>query len=262
MAKVRKRGTFRIPKSNVPYFGQAIGIIRPESVGILFTQETHVCIPGAVGNATTFDFPVRYEILKGTSSKDFVTRKPTSETERKIVETARELEKGGMRAIGTDCGFTIYFQEAMAKAVSIPVASSSLLQVPIVSRLLGKGQKVGIITADSRELSKEHLRHAGIDDSVPIAIFGMEMLPPEKSSKIIELDPKKRLKIIEDRTVYAAKQLVSKNPDVGAIVLECTGLPPAAAAVQEATGLPVFDTVTLLNWVFDAVVRKRFAGFV
>jgi hypothetical protein len=242
MAKIPKRGTFRIPKSNVPYFGQAIGIIKAESFGVLSKPENYTSIPGDVGNATTFNFPVRYEILKGISSKDFVNRKPTSETERKIVEAARELEKGGVRAIGTDCGFTIYFQEEMAKAVSIPVLSSSLLQVPIVSRLLGKGQKVGISTGDSRELSKEHLRR--------------------DFRSISELDPQKRLKLIEDRAIYAAKQLISKNPDVGAIVFECTILSPAAAAVQEATGLPVFDAVTLLNWAFGAVVRRRFTGFV
>lgn len=247
------------------YFGQAIGIITPELVGVLYDPKTYTCIPGHVCNATTFDFPVQFEILEGISSMDLVKTRPTAETEQKMVAVAKKLEEMGVKAIGTDCGFSIYFQDAMANAVSIPVLSSSLLQVPIVSRLLGKTGKsrVGIITADSRELSKEHLRCAGVDDSILIAIFGMEMLPPELSwKKISELNPKRRLKMIEDRTVYAARQLVSENPDVGAIVFECTALPPAGAAVQEATGLPVFDAVTLLNWGFSAVVRKRYKGFV
>lgn len=259
MVKIHKRGVFQFPKRNFPYYGQAIGIImfEPKKERELATR-----VPGDVGNATTFSFPVQYKILSGVKGKDVVNREPASETELKIVDITRELEKEGVRAIGTTCGFMIYFQEAMAEAVSIPVLSSSLLQVPLVSRLLGKGQKVGIITFDSRELSKEHLRRAGIDESIPIAIFGLETLPPEKRwNSIGELDPQKRLEIIEDRVVYAAKQLIAKNPDVGAIVLECTYLPPAAAAVQEATGLPVFDVTTLLNWAYDAVVRKRFEGF-
>jgi hypothetical protein len=159
----------------------------------------------------------------------------------------------------------IYFQEAMADAVSIPVFSSSLLQVPLVSMLLGKKQKVGIITFSSLELTDEHLRRAGIDETVPIAVYGLERLPPERAwhgeKGITELKPEKRLKQIEDRLVYAADQLISENPDVGAIVLECTNLPPGAAAIQEATGLPVFDVITLLNWAYDTVVRERFIGF-
>lgn len=67
-----------------------------------------------------------------------------------------------------------YFQPAMAAAVNIPVFSSSLLQVPIVSRLIGEDKRVGIITFDSRELSKEHLTRVGINDSIPVSVFGLE----------------------------------------------------------------------------------------
>lgn len=155
----------------------------------------------------------------------------------------------------------IYFQEAMANAVNIPVFSSALLQVPVVSRLIGKGKKVGIIVWDSSNLTKEHLKRAGIDESMPIVILGLETMPAEGDANITELEPEKRLEVLENHLVYSAKRLVSEHPDLGAIVLECTNLPPAAAAVQKATGLPVFDVTTLLNWAYDAVVRKKFTGF-
>lgn len=264
--KISKRGTLKFPRSGLPYYGQAIGIIMLDAGALTgdfpLKTETFTRIPGDVGNATTFDFPVQYKIVKGVTASDVVNRKPSVKTEQRIVEAAKELEEEGVRAIGTTCGYMVYFQEAMAEAVDIPVFSSSLLQVPWVSRLLDKRKKVGIITFDSRELSEEHLRRAGIDESVPIAIYGLENLPPERSwYNINELDPEKRLEIIEDRLVYAAEQLISKNLNVGAIVLECTNLPPGASAVQEATGLPVFDVVTLLNWAYNAVMRKRFKGF-
>lgn len=267
MSKDRKYGTSKLPQGGYGFCGQAIGIIctDPELV-TEFTKKYKgykPCrIPGDLHNATTFHFPITYKIVKGVTGRDIVDRKPSPETELKIVEAAKELEREGVKAIATSCGFMIRFQEAMADAVSIPVFSSSLLQVPWVSRLLGKGQQVGIITFDSNELSKDHLKQAGIDESVPIAIFGLDMLPAKKSwYNIDELDPQKRLKMIEDRLVYAANQLVSRNPNVGAIVLECSNLPPAAASIQEATGLPVFDVTTLLNWAYDSVVRERFTGF-
>lgn len=269
-----KRGTFKLPKSNLPYYGQAIGILMfeidtpraratPEAADFPLKMETFTRIPGDVGNATTFDFPVQFKVMKGVVAGDVVYRNPTKETEKKIVEYTKELEREGVRAIGTTCGFMSYFQPVMAAAVDIPVFSSSLLQVPIVSSLIGGDRTVGIITFNSRELSKEHLTRVGIDNSIPISIFGLEGLPAERSwYGISEVEPEKRFELIEDRVVYAATQLISENPNVGAIVLECTNLPPASAAVQNATGLPVFDVVTLLNWAYDSVVRKRFWGFV
>ncbi|MEO6749516.1 MAG: aspartate/glutamate racemase family protein, partial [Casimicrobiaceae bacterium] len=56
--------------------------------------------------------------------------------------------------------------------------------------------------------------------------------------------------------VQAARDLVAENPDVGAIVLECTNMPPYAAAVQRATGLPVYDIYSMINW-FHAGLRPR-----
>ena len=67
---------------------------------------------------------------------------------------------------------------------------------------------------------------------------------------------------IEKELVGIAKKMVSKNPEVGAILLECSDMPPYAWAIQNAVRLPVFDFITMINWIYDAVVRKPFAGFV
>jgi Asp/Glu/hydantoin racemase len=47
---------------------------------------------------------------------------------------------------------------------------------------------------------------------------------------------------------------VERHPEVGAIVLECTNMPPYAAPIREATGLPVFDITTLIRLVHAALV--------
>ena len=56
--------------------------------------------------------------------------------------------------------------------------------------------------------------------------------------------------------VTAGRRLVERNPDVGAIVLECTNMPPYAADVSRATGLPVHDFHSFVCW-FQAGLRPR-----
>ena len=53
--------------------------------------------------------------------------------------------------------------------------------------------------------------------------------------------------------VRVARRLVALHPDVGAIVLECTNMPPYTADIQRETGLPVFDVVSLVSLVHGAL---------
>ena len=72
----------------------------------------------------------------------------------------------------------------------------------------------------------------------------------------IELDVEKS----KDELVKVAKKMISDHPEVGAIVSECTNMTPYAAAIQQETGLPIFDIYTLVNMVYQAVVRKDFCN--
>jgi hypothetical protein len=64
---------------------------------------------------------------------------------------------------------------------------------------------------------------------------------------------------LRDEVIAAARRLVARAPEIGAIVLECTNMPPYAAAVQQATGLPVYDIYSLITW-FHAGLRPRSFG--
>jgi Asp/Glu/hydantoin racemase len=233
------------------HYGQAVGILT------LDTQFPR--IPGDIGNASTFNFPVRLSVVKDATiprvvkRTDFALLKP-------FIEAAKELEAEGVRAITTSCGFLSIFQDELASAVKVPVITSSLLLVPMVHRMLGKGERVGVITANSDTLSEEHLRGAGIDPGT-IRVTGLQKMP--EFSKIdndeLEFDPS----IVEKEVVQAATYL-QKFGDVRAIVLECANLPPYSKAVYEATKLPVFDIIHVVNMVYQAaVVRDRFvSGFI
>jgi len=227
-------------------------------IGVLSLESSFAKPPGHIKNATTFDFPVTYKIVKGATVKRLI-----NEADRNLLEpfikAARELEQEGIKAITGSCGFLVLFQRELADAVDIPVFISSLIQVPMVHCMLRQNQKVGIITAKKDSLTQKHLCAVGAE-TTPVCIAGMDE-QKEFCEVIIEskrnaLDFDK----FENELIYVAETLVRENPDVGAIVLECTDMPYFAHLIQKKVNLPVFDIITLTNMVYQAMVRKEYQG--
>jgi len=163
-----------------------------------------------------------------------------------FVESARQLEREGVGAITTNCGFLVKYQSEIANSVAVPVFTSSLLLVPLVHRLLPRGKRVGIMTVSAPSLTQEHLDGAGIGPDIPTAVAGMET---EKEFTRVMLGNEMVLDVdaCREEHVRVARRLVAEHPDIGAIVLECTNMPPYTADIQRETGLAVFDIVTLVN---------------
>jgi Asp/Glu/hydantoin racemase len=222
------------------------------TVGILMLDTRFPRIPGDMGHAATFDFPVRYHRVTG-ADPDRVVRRGASGLLPAFVEGARELAREGVGAITTNCGFLARYQRDLAAAVSVPVFTSSLLLVPMVHRMLGPGRRVGILTVNAPALSPEHLEGAGVTPEMAVAIAGLET---EKEFTRVLLGDELELDVEAARQehVRVAARLVAEHPDVGAIVLECTNMPPYAADIQRTTGRPVFDVVTLVRMMHAALV--------
>ena len=227
-------------------------------IGILMLKTKFPRIPGDIGNATTWDFPVLYKVIE-KAIPDVVVRKGAPGLLEPFVKGAQELEKEGVRAITTNCGFLALFQKDMASVVNIPVFTSSLMQVPLAHAMIKPSQKVGIITIHARSLTQKHLSCVG-SDKVPHIIYGTE---GEKEFSRVILDDEMELDVTKsrDELVRVAKRMVSEHPEVGAIVLECTNMPPYAAAIRKEIDLPIFDIYTLVIMVYHAVVKKEFSGF-
>jgi aspartate/glutamate racemase len=228
-----------------------------ESIGILILDASYPCIPGNVGNASTFPFPVRYQKVSGASIDRLLNQRDPGLLEP-FVAAAKKLESRGVRAITGACGFMAQFQPQVRAAVSIPVFLTSLLQIPFIFNITGK--PVGVITANSSCLTVEHFRGAGIPDGMPMIIAGMEEQTEFREAVLEEkgtLDSDK----IEQETVEVARELVRGNPHIGAMLLECSDLPPYARAVQQAVNLPVYDFYTMIHYVHTAHVRLPFVGF-
>jgi hypothetical protein len=175
-----------------------------------------------------------------------------------FIVAAQELAQEGVRAITTTCGFLVIFQREMAAAVRIPVFTSSLLQIPSVYRMLRPDQKVAVMTGSSRTLHRSVLKAAGADD-VPVVVAGLDDSREYVYARyqMNQLDPEKA----RAEVLSAAQKLLVQEPNVGAFVLECANLPPYSKALRDATGLPVFDIVTLTKWVYSSLVQQEYQGY-
>jgi calcineurin-like phosphoesterase len=116
------------------------------------------------------------------------------------------------------------FQDEIAEAVNIPVFTSSLMQVPLISRMLGNHQKVGVVTADASSLTKAHLSGAGIK-SEPIEIAGMEN-KEEFARAFVRNEANIDFEKIRAEVLSVVSQMVTKETKAGAIVFECADMPP------------------------------------
>jgi len=198
--------------------------------------------PGYLRCADTFDFPVEKEIVKGARMGKVLAGDPSLIPA--FVEAAKNLEARGVKGIVGDCGFIAIYQKELAQAVSVPVISSSLILVPLVYRLLPPDKKVGILTAHSGALSEMFFTAVGWNTKdIPVAIKGMNELPPEAMDRFLDLSQEGAAGRERD-FVQLVKELVAENPEVGAIVIECTVMQPSAYAIQKAVNLPVFDITT------------------
>ncbi len=208
-------------------------------------------VPGDIGNPSTFDFPVCYHRVLG-ASPELVVKSDGRAALPLFVEGARVLEREGVRAITTSCGFLARFQEELAASVRVPLFTSSLMLVPIVHRMLAPGRIVGIMTVDGGALDRRHLEGAGIRPEMSVAVAGLET--EREFSRVLLGDlPTLDVEAARAEHVAVARRLVTAHPDIGAIVLECTNMPPYRKAIQDATGLPVWDVTTLVRLVRDAV---------
>jgi Asp/Glu/hydantoin racemase len=228
-----------------------------ESIGILILNAAYPCVPGNVGNASTFPFPVRYKVVKEASIERLLKKRDKSLIQP-FIETAIELQEEGVKAITGACGFMALFQQEVSDAVDVPVFLSSLLQIPFIYQITR--QRIGIITADSTSLTAEHFTSIGVNKELPLAIKGMEDRE-EFREAILEEKGSLDSERIEEEVIHVAKELITEHIDIGAILLECSDLPPYAHAIQQEVNLPVFDFITMIEYVHAGLVRKKFHGF-
>jgi hypothetical protein len=225
-------------------------------LGVLMLETRFPRPPGDIGNPATFGFPVRHAVVRGASPQR-VVRERAADLLQPFIEAGLGLCAEGALGLATSCGFLALFQRQLAQALPVPVATSSLLQVAWLRPLLPPDRVAGVLTIDAAALSAEHLLAVGAPADTPV-----EGVAPdgEFATRLLGDAPTLDLARAQAEVVQAAKRLLARRPDVGALVLECTNMPPYARAVREATAVPVYDVVTLLDWFWAGLATGRPGG--
>jgi Asp/Glu/hydantoin racemase len=234
------------------YGGKAVFGAR---LGILMLEARFPRIPGDMGNAETWPFPVLYKVVRGASPQRVVTQKAEGLLPA-FLDAAAELVALGADGITTNCGFLSLYQAELARHVGVPVATSSLMQAAFIQRVLPPGKRVGVLTISAQSLTPAHLEAAGVPAGTPI---GGTDDGREFSRAIIGDEPALDVAKAEQDILDAGAALVAKHPEIGAILLECTNMAPYARALRDTVRLPVYDIYSFMTW-FHAGLSPRDFG--
>lgn len=224
------------------------------TIGILMLETRFPRIPGDMGHALTWPFPVMYKTVRG-ASPDRVVRQKAEGLLDAFIEAGREMVRDGADGITTTCGFLSLMQAELSGALGVPVATSSLMQAPMIQALLPPSRRVGVLTISRESLTPEHLTRVGVPADTPV--WGTE--GGTEFSRVI-LNDEERLDVEAARAdlVGAAREFQAAHSDLGAILLECTNMMPYAADVRRVTGLPVFSIRSFVCWFQSSLAPARF----
>lgn len=237
-------------------------------LGIIILDDVFPGFPGDVRNASAYPFPIQYEVAEGVDIRALVWEEDKSPCLEPIQRAAKKLERMGCRAIAAECGYFAYFQKEIAGYVNIPVFMSSLLQVPWAQQLIGPDKVVGILVAQKKYITPTHLAAVGIQPGSNYVLAGAQDdgSCPEFDhlwSEHKRTDPPGAIYAkAEQEFVQVAVDYYRAHPNMGAMMLECTGMQPFARAIQREIDIPIFSWGTLLDYAYSVVVHRDYYGHV
>lgn len=243
------------PSGQSPHIARGGKVLYGAPLGILMLEARFARIPGDMGNAETWPFPVLYRVIRG-ADPERVVRNGAEGLLDAFIDGAKDLVDLGAEALTTNCGFLSIFQNQISAAVGVPVATSSMMQVPWVQTLLAPGKRPGIVSISSATVTDAHLDAINVPRDTPLEGTDED----GEFFRVIVRAEKPDLDVALARTdvINAARRLTERHPEVGAIVLECTNMAPYARDVSEATGLAVFDIYSLTTWLHAGIKPRRF----
>jgi Asp/Glu/hydantoin racemase len=228
-------------------------------VGILQLYAHLPFFPGNVSNAYTYDFPVKFLHVPGTGI-DNILAGDMSVLDN-IIAAAKQLEMDGCRVICANCGFFGHYQSAVADAVDVPVYLSSLIQVSWALTGMKSNEKLGILTANANTLTESMFESCGVSKEMQkrCVVYGAQDC--KEFSNILTGKGGLDYDLVGDELLALAHKMVKENPDVKALLLECTDMPPYSHRFQAELNMPVYDAITLIKYAKSVVTHTPYYGF-
>ncbi len=231
-------------------------------IGILMLESRFPRFRGDIGHPATFDPPAIVRTIGQASPRRVVEGKAFGLLDS-FVDAAKDLEQAGAGLITTSCGFLVLHQAALAATVNVPLVSSSLLAVaPVARHLHGQGLRPAILTISSRDLTRAHLQAAGCTADIPIGA-------PEPDShfcrQILGNCDTMDKAIARQDVIASARKLMDRHEGIGALILECTNMPPYASDLADLFRIPILSLPSILphcqaGLSFEAATSKALAA--
>lgn len=223
-------------------------------IGVLMLDSQFPRVVGDIGNARTWQYPVLYETVKGFSPEKVVLNLEMEDIEP-FVESAKKLENKGVKAITTSCGFLAMFQEELKKKLKVPVFTSSLVMLPLLCKISGK---VLVLTANSETLTMRHLEAACGD----LSLLDYKIIGTQNEANFTNFTVQNWMHVDMDlckkEILSVLHSVLDNDHTYKCILLECTNMPPYSDAIRKEFGLPVFDIVTLMNFIQTSMQMNMF----
>jgi len=224
------------------------------SIGIMVLDTGFKRLIGDIAHAGTWRFPVHYHIVKNVRPQDVIEGRPENILPA-FTRAIDDLITLGVDGIATSCGFLSVLQPQLRAHSSVPIVSSSLMQIPLVQQTLPKGRTIGIIVSDEQAISAAHFSNIGVDPNLPVAALRHDG-PILKNMRDNQLNP-----CFEDQEAEIldlVATMIEHDPNLGAIVCECANLAPYSHAIRARFGLSVYDIVSLIEWFHSGLQPRRF----
>jgi len=226
---------------------------RVKTLGILQLAHAPLSHRGTLGDVKTFGYPVTFLQVREAWLEAVI--RGDDAAGQAFVAGARRLVECGVAAVMTNCGLTSIFQKRLAGAVKVPVATSPLLQLPLIEALLAENKSIGVLTYDSTRLAEKFLTAAGYEGRRSrIVIAGIE--GTSAWTELAKPEPEVDANALETDLLAVTGRLLEQDPGIGALLLECGAFCPHAGRLRVVTGLPVFDFVTLADHLMASVATS------
>lgn len=212
---------------------------------------------GNLGNPHSFAYPVRYATARNAYTERILRGDP--EVGREYLRQARALQRQGVSAVLATCGFAVLYQPLLAAGLRVPVASSSLLALPLALRSAPQGGEVGVITYDSECLTRRFLLAGGASRAElgRLRVAGLE--GTETWRQLALPEPEVPLQVLESDVRATLGRFLRRHRRVRSVLFECSALCPFTPRLRAETELPIFDFLSVADALMASVGVAPFA---